>query len=87
MLSRRGQFGEIIDSFPNMQPNHPALHYQQEQFIHLGKWTMKDIALHFHRRGLKTRDANTLFHDFTRAWMTGQDGEPMTPDWSRVPAP
>jgi hypothetical protein len=87
MLSRRGHFGEILDGLPNTQPNHSVLWYQQERFVHLGEWTMKDIALHFHRCGLKTRDANTLFHNFASAWMTGQDAEPMTPDWSRVPAP
>ncbi|KAF8348052.1 hypothetical protein F5887DRAFT_1071708 [Amanita rubescens] len=84
LLSMRGRFGEIIS--PRYRLDDYPPNYLPRRFVREGEYRTQDVAYHLHACGLTSRDANTLFHDFTNNY---RDRQPTVaePNWATVPAP
>ena len=71
----------------DITPNRRYNPYLPQRFVHASRWTIHDIARHFHVCGLRTRDANTHFREFANAWLNGLSHQPVEPAWDQVPVP
>jgi hypothetical protein len=87
MLAVQGRYAEVLKGLKNIEIDNCGVHYNPQRFVHAGHWTINDVARHFNHCGLRTRDANTLFHQFAANWIWELSEPPSEPDWSKVPAP
>ena len=87
MFSERGRYTTALQERHVDPQGNEDSQYRPQRFVHAGHWTRGEIAHHFYWCGLQTKDANTLFHDYTNHWLGKLDSPPQEPDWSRVPAP
>ncbi|KIL56155.1 hypothetical protein M378DRAFT_17330 [Amanita muscaria Koide BX008] len=86
LFGQQGQYTKALMSL-NLSHNIKDILYVPWHFVHAGCWTMNDLACHFHSCGLRTKDANTLFFDFTCGWLGRLDQPPKEPNWNKVPVP
>jgi hypothetical protein len=87
LFSERGRYLEALQASNIGSHSNDGCLYSPERFVHAGHWTVNDVARHFHKCGLREKDANTIFFDFATRWI-GRLEEPLNePTWNKVPAP
>ena len=67
--------------------NNEGRYYSPWHFIHVGEWSVEDLAWHFYNCGLRLKQANVLFYEFARNWLGKLSAAPEMPDWAHLPTP
>ena len=86
LFARMGEYDEVLRGI-GRNGNDEGRNYSPWRFIHAGQWATEDLAFHFYNCGLRSKQANTLFHHFCERWLEGLSTTPEMPDWKYLPAP
>src|SRR6266704_125867 len=86
LFSKRGDYDETLRGL-GLNRNDEGRYYSPWHFIHVGEWSVEDLAWHFYNCGLRSKQANVLFYEFARNWLGKLSAAPKMPDWAHLPTP
>ncbi|KAF8660076.1 hypothetical protein AX14_007481 [Amanita brunnescens Koide BX004] len=84
MFTMLGLFKSLTKDYGGHEGTLPG--YVPKQFVHIGEFTAKDIAMHFYDCGMTVRMASTILWDFTKGYVE-QCPTAEEPMWASVLAP
>jgi hypothetical protein len=86
LFSQIGQYDHVL-ARRRISGNSRGRSYAPERFTMRGPWSEEDLARHFHKCGVRTRQASTLLHEFAARWLEARSSAPAEPNWDLVPNP
>jgi hypothetical protein len=86
LFSQIGRYDNVL-STRGLNGNDRGRFYTPWRFVQRGPWTEEDLAVHFYRCGVRTRQASTILHIFAERWLGSRPEAPTEPAWDSCPEP